>query len=464
MKNRSKSWRLQPRHIVLAVAGLALAWLVISRTGAAYLATRNPELALLLHGGETQALLAVAQRGLDTVLENHRATERVAADGGAANKVSVDSRGAEKKRDSPGDVEPVGQPDGRISSPAEIDKILGAANRALRTAPLDSRALRILAQLADVSGDKDHKERLLTAIVLRTRHEPLAGYWLMLEALERKDYASVVNFADTVLSKHPDLAPHVAPVLVRLLETKSGDQELKEKLKARPVWRSNFFLALPAAITDARTPLELLLSLKGTSAPPTDYEIRTYLNFLMGRQLYEIAYYAWLQTLDPEVLQQVGTVHNGSFELPLTNMPFDWVIPRSPGATVGIATSAAEKRKALHVEFGHGRVDFKQVQQYIVLSPGSYQLKVSQKGQVTGQRGLQWQVLCTENTKLLAQTPMFLGLMTDWTEIQAEFTVPESGCRLQQIRLHLAARTASEQIVKGSAWFDDVQIVRQIKD
>ena len=71
---------------------------------------------------------------------------------------------------------------------AEIDKILDAANRALRTAPLDSRALRILAQLADVSGDKDRKERLLAAIVSRTKHEPLAGYWLMLEALERKDF------------------------------------------------------------------------------------------------------------------------------------------------------------------------------------------------------------------------------------------------------------------------------------
>ena len=145
-------------------------------------------------------------------------------------------------------------------------------------------------------------------------------------------------------------------------------------------------------------------------------------------------------------------------------MPFDWVIPPSPGATVGIVTPAGETRKALHVEFGHGRVDFKPVQQYVVLSPGRYQLKVRQKGQVTGRRGLQWLVQCAENTKQLAETPMFLGVVAEWTEVQAEFTVPESSCRLQQVRLHLAARTASEQIVKGSAWFDEVQIVRQIKD
>jgi hypothetical protein len=464
MKNRPKRWRLQPRHIVLAVAGLALAWLVISRTGAAYLATRRPELALLLQAGEPQAWLEVAQRRMDAVHEGQQAAQRAAARGGVAKEVSGEIRGAEKSHADPGGIGPAGPTDGGHLDGAETGKILDAATRALRTAPLDSRALRILAQLADVSGDKARKERLLAAIVLRTKHEPLAGYWLMLEALERKDFAGVVNFADSVLSKHPDLAPHVAPVLVRMLETHSGDQELRERLKANPVWRSNFFLALPAAITDARTPLELLLSLKGSPAPPTDYEIRVYLNFLMGRQLYEIAYYAWLQMLNPEVLKQVATVHNGSFDLPLTNMPFDWSIPPSEGALVEIATPSGESRKALHVEFGHGRVTFQAVQQYLLLAPGRYHFKVMQKGEVTGRRGLQWTVQCAENTKRLTETPMFVGVIADWSEAIAEFTVPEKNCRLQQILLQLPARHASEQIVKGSAWFDDVQIVRQIKD
>ena len=150
--------------------------------------------------------------------------------------------------------------------------------------------------------------------------------------------------------------------------------------------------------------------------------------------------------------------------MPLTNMPFDWIIPSSPGATVGIATPAGETRKALHVAFVQGRVDFQGVHQHLVLTPGRYHLKVSQKGEVTGRRGLQWIVQCVENAERLGETPMFLGTIADWQEVEAVFTVPEGSCRLQQIRLHLAARSASEQLVKGAAWFTDAQIVKQIKD
>lgn len=460
MKKRSESWRLQPRHFVLGAAGLALAWLVISRTGAAFLATRSPELALMLHGSETNALLEVAQRTLDAALLEQRtaAEANVAGASPGERKGAADANAAQG---ASGTAMPTAVP---ILKAADAEKIADAATRALRTAPLEARALRILAQLADLSGDKDRKRRLLEGIVQRTKHETLASYWLMLEALEQKDYAGVVRFADVVLSRHPDLAPHVAPALVYLLENKLGDQDLKDRLKDKPVWRHYFFQAMTSAINDARTPLDLMLALKGSSAPPTDHEIRFYLNFLIGRQMHEIAYYAWLQMLDPEILKQVGAVHNGRFELPLTNMPFDWVIPSSPGATVAITTPMGETRKALHIEFGQGRVDFQGVHQYLVLTPGRYHLKVSQKGEVTGRRGLQWIVQCADNAKRLGETSMFLGKIAEWQEVEAAFSVPVGSCRLQQIRLHLAARSASEQLVKGAAWFTDAQIVKQIKD
>jgi hypothetical protein len=43
------------------------------------------------------------------------------------------------------------------------------------------------------------------------------------------------------------------------------------------------------------------------------------------------------------------------------------------------------------------------------------------------------------------------------------FTVPEKGCDAQYVRLDLDARMASEEMVSGSIFFDDLQISRVVK-
>jgi hypothetical protein len=461
---RTGRLRVSLRVFLFGLVGSLLVFLVVSRTGAAFLSDRNPELALLLQVNEPHALGEIARRRMEAAVLAQRSSLQAATGAEPAGQATtppakgtstnVEQRSREPREQSP-DV---------VFDTAEAEKISTAAIRAMQGAPLEVGPLRILAQLADAAGDKERKRRLLTAIVQRTKHEPLASYWLMLEAIERKDYAGVVHYADVVLSKHPSLAPHVVPALVQMAEFKSGDQELKERLKANPVWRSQFFRALPAAITDARTPLDIMLSLKGSTAPPTNVEIRDYLSFLIGRKLYEIAYYAWLQTLDPEILTQVGMVHNGGFEWTLTGAPFDWAIPRSAGATVEVRSSGEGGSKALFVELQHGRIEFQPVHQSIVLAPGHYEISLRQKGDLAGRRGLHWVLQCNETAHRLAETPMLLGPNPSWKDVRVEFTVPADGCRMQQVRLALAARSASEQLVTGSAWFDDIKIVKKTKN
>jgi hypothetical protein len=218
---------------------------------------------------------------------------------------------------------------------------------------------------------------------------------------------------------------------------------------------------LPTRISDARTPLHLLLSLKDTPSPATTAELRPYLDVLIRYKFYELAYYAWLQFLPPEQLKRIGFLNNGSFENSPSGLPFDWVI--SPGSAVTIDIAARpdhDQKRALFIEFGHGRVDFRDVTQLIMLGPGSYQLHGRYQGEVVGRRGLQWRVTCADAAQTrVGESTIFNGLAPTWKDFSVSFTVPDSGCHAQYVRLALDARSASEQFVSGSIWYDELSIV-----
>jgi len=205
------------------------------------------------------------------------------------------------------------------------------------------------------------------------------------------------------------------------------------------------------------------LSLKGTTSPPTLSELRSYLNFLIGRKFYELAYYTWLQFLPPEELGRAGALVNGSFEITPSGLPFDWVVaPGSSGVTTDIALRPElDGRHALYLEFGLGRADFRGVSQLLMLAPGTYEFKGTYRGEIIGRRGLQWSITCAgAPSRPIGQSPMVLGTARTWTDFRVSFTVPDADCRAQNLRLALAARSESERLVSGSIWYDEMAISR----
>jgi hypothetical protein len=469
------------RAILLAALGAVLVWQVAARSLVAYLATAAPETALMLHAADPAALLSLADGGLAGLDLDRKAgeppagrTREPAAGDGAespdeasarlriwaelAKSVDNGRREERAKASARGSAEPGANGGGGKTR----DQVREWAELALASEPLSAHARRILGQLSDADGEDARAARFMRAASRRSIRESVALYWLMRKSYQEKDYATVVYCADALLRTRSGTMPYVMPTLVEMAQNKDADGELKKLLAGNPPWRGYFFFSLPRSVADARVPLDILLALKDAPTPPTMEDLKPYLEVLIRHKYFELAYYAWLQFIGPEQLRSIGLLYNGSFETAPSGLPFDWIIKAGAGATVEVLPrSDQEGQHALFIEFSQGRVEFPGVVQVIMLAPGSYRFKGKYRGELVGRRGLVWRVRCAgAKGAPVGESAMAGGQAPVWRDIEFAFTIPNADCRAQELQLELDARMASEQLVSGSIWYDDLRIQR----
>lgn len=339
------------------------------------------------------------------------------------------------------------------------NEIRAQAERVLRRNPLNAPALQVLGQLAETAANETSAIAFFQAAARRSLRASYAVYRLMLASFKDKDHAMTAHYADALLRIRPQLVLQATPILARMAEDKDGRIELKKLLIANPPWRPRFLAVLPRGITDARTPLHLLLALRETPTPPTTTDLGHYITFLINHKLYEIAYYCWLQFLPPERIWTVGFLFNGSFESPPSGLPFDWVFKYGSGVTIDVVPRPDDAdQQTLFVRFGYGRVEFDGVSQLIMLTPGTYRFEGRYKSDIISRRGLTWRISCAEGTHI-GQSAMTTGMTPTWKAFDFTFTVPSRGCRAQYVQLVLDARSASEQLVSGSIWYDELRVL-----
>jgi hypothetical protein len=480
------------RLIALTALGATLVWLILTRSLAASLAETAPETALSLQPREPRALLTLAKAQWNALIklpeEKPAGTDpKVTAPPDPRGRPAPNSdrlanlsRLAEAALGTPNRSEQNGQQlqpqqlsptpsteaaaPGTGGDPDKADAIRALAEQTLAADPFNADALGLLGQLAEREGDVARTEALMRAAAHLSIRESYAVYWLLQKAQRENNRAAVLRQADTLLRTRGRAVPLAVPILAQVAE-KGAPTDVIALLKTNPPWRGAFFGRLPQNITDARTPLYLLLGLQGTAHPPTQQELAQYINFLIGRQFHELAYYTWLQFLPTEDLAKITPLFNPSFEKPLTGLPFDWALAQGSGVTSEIRPRPApsddpDNAQALFVEFTQGRAEFPGVRQLTLLGPGTYELKGKYKGMLVGKRGLIWRVSCTGKGPL-AESELLRGDISQWRDFAVQFTVPPTGCRAQQIRLELDARSASERLITGSMWFDELDLKRQ---
>jgi hypothetical protein len=450
---------LRWRTIAYCGAALVLCWLVVSRSFAAYFAGTAPQLALWLNPSQPQALINIGQAALRPRTPASQEIET------AQNPDPDDTTGSiGTAASTPGISRNVDQAFTVLDQNQTIDLavIRNWTEAALISEPLNAQALAILGQIASARDDDGNAERLMRAAARLSLHNNLVFYWLMIKSTQARDYRSALDDADVLLRTNPELVNYVVPVLAKIAEDKSSAAMLETVLARDPPWRDAFFQAFPGYVTDARTPLNLLLALRASPVPPTPDEFERYVDILVSRKDYDLAYYTWLQFLPTPELRNAGLLFNGNFAIRPSGLPFDWQITSGAGVTVDIVPrSDKSDRHALLVDFQYGRVDYHSVSQLTMLTPGTYQFEGEYKGQLIGPRGLKWRVACAGQADgEIGESSAIIGMAQNWTSVSFTFTVPATDCRAQNVRLDLDARMASEQLISGSMLFDALQISR----
>jgi hypothetical protein len=457
------------RIVVLSVFGILLAWLVVRQSFAAYFAYFAPQTALWLQPQQPLALVNLADHTLDQSLplpgqgtvdqgseqgENASVQPSGSSEKLPSSKLEENDQTTGAKPSAPDSAHP------QVLPQATAAEVRAWAMSALIRDPLNARALRILGQLQAADKDYDAASKLMNVAAQVSLHESIAIYWSMLAAAQAKDYKTTTYYADVLLRTLPQLDKYVVPILAKIAEDKGASALVEAVLDKNPPWRRRFFAALPNGVDDARTPLSLLLGLKTSPMPPTSDEVAPYIQFLIARKFYDLAYYTWLQFLPVEELRGAGLLFNGNFDVAPSGLPFDWVITPGSGVTVDIVPRPDNSGKhALLLDFAYGRVDYQSVKQLVMLAPGTYEFKGQYKGQLVGPRGLKWRIVCSGGPTI-EESPMIIGMMPSWRTLAFTFTVPATGCPAQIVRLDLDARMASEQLVSGSMLFDELQISR----
>jgi hypothetical protein len=410
--------RLWLRKGLISLAGVALAWLIVTRSFPAYLAPISPETALRLNAHQPDALLRLAELKLEATPPTDK------------------------------------------NSDADIRALIMQA-RSLD--PLNPQVPYLLAALAERTGDRTQAISQLTATLQQSLHESAAAYKLMLYSIETQNYVKATGYAELLLRTRPDSFHVVLPALIKLANTEAATEALIAMLGRNPYGRTWFFMELPPKVRDLRIPQVLLLGLRNTPHPPTNMEISQYLNQLVFQHnLHGMAYYTWLQFTPTEHFDSDNLVFNGQFQRPLTGPLFDWVIKAGAGVTAQIVTKPDEHgNHGLNLEFGSGRIEFGGVTQIMLLAPGTYQFSTQVKGNLIGRRGLVWRMTCDQPAPAILETPVQLGIQPAWQDITLTFTVPDTGCRGQQLTLLHTARSASEQLLSGSVWYRRVQVTRK---
>jgi len=447
---------------LIVALGLILVWLIISHSFAAYFARSAPDLALSLNPSQPRALAKLVTSRLIQQSDIVAGTEEKGAEAIGPGRLSdfaadrplgrADEDGGDDADDGAG-----------LADAAVREEIRSLAERALAADPLNSRALYALGELAAAEHDEASASAFMRAAIRRSFRQTGATYFMLMRSFSDRRYAEALDHADAILRTSPQLARHVVPLLARMAEEEDARGLLEARLATDPPWRHAFLSSLPNAATDARTPFNILLALRDTPNPPSAADLRSYLEFLIRKGFYELAYYVWLQFLTPDDLSSTGLLFNGSFERPISGLPFDWIIRHGPGVTIQISPAAGlERGRALQIEFGHGRVEFGSVNQTTLLAPGRYRFTGSLKGELAGRRGLVWRMSCAgQRNRILGASEMAMGLAPTWRPFSFDFEVPEDqSCRAQIARLTLDARSASERFVSGTIWYGNLKIER----
>ena len=336
------------------------------------------------------------------------------------------------------------------SRPGHDAEAISDAQAALKAAPLDERALRVLALETEKAGGST-RARILMVIADRwSRRDTATQLWLLQQAMLEGDWPNAGVHADALLRRHWQLDKIVFPALASALRDPAAVGPIVDRLSEVPDWRRSFLDALAWHAPDPAVPVRLFLALVRTLTPPGDEEVTNLVNRMISQGDYVGAHALWIGMLPRKAVPAPSSLlYNGDFRPLPGGAPFNWRLVQSEGVTAE-RTSAGDGAPALHVLTPAAK-DAPAAEELLNLAPGDYRLSGLARIE-PGQSGgvFDWVVACIGQTNApLAHA----GLRADapgWRPFSVEFTVPDHGCGAQWLQLQGLAHPGFEP---AEAWF-----------
>ena len=455
-RHDSRSHRLRrmlTAQLVVAVVGLALTWLVLTKSLSCALADMSPEIALWLNPSQPRALLTLAERKRAKLLK------LIAADADVTSSLDNPNEPADSAR--------VKMRYGALHEPQYTAKdretlregIRSLAGSVIANEPLEASAFRLLAE---ATSEPAKLRPLMEAAMQRSRRESNAVFWLMNDSLARKSLRDAIEKADILLRTRPKLSSYVVSYLDEIARRSEGHALLVPLLAKNPGWRSAFLETLAGSAQRTDAPLNLLLALKEAGSPPMAKELASYLNLLISNNRPDVAYNTWLQFIPQQRLASIGLLNNPAFAEEPSGLPFDWSFQRGQNTIIDFVPLRDQSgSRGLHFDFGVGRARLPEPSQVLLLAPGRYRLDGIYQGLLTAKRGLRWEVSCLKGRQPLAETEMIYGAVQGGRVFTLDVEVPQSeDCRAQRLRLYHHARSPSEELISGEILFRSLNLRR----
>lgn len=334
------------------------------------------------------------------------------------------------------------------------------AEQALEQAPLSARAYSLAGQAALVRGDAARADALMAAAARRSLRDAPSQTWIFARALERGDFPAALSAYDVLMRRRPDLAERLSPPVFAAADAlEEARAALAARLALAPSWRSSFLAAYSRASTRPAAVHALLAALRTTGAPPSDAEMRAYIDRLLRDRAYVAAYVAWAGH-HPEAAAAAGAgVADGGFEQEgVLLAPFGWTLTTGDGGSAQRLPLPDGPGFGLQATVSGGLARRTIAEQMLVLPRGEYRLigrAWLEGGDPDGR--LVWTVRCEGgDARLLATLAAPAGAAGAWTRFETAVEVP-GDCAAQRLRLEARPGVS---LAQASMILDDIDLVR----
>lgn len=331
------------------------------------------------------------------------------------------------------------QLDGHFSS-EDLSTIKARLDEAIALNAGHARLQSLRSEVALRLGDPISAAEGFQHALRLSKTESVALQRMIAWSSEQQDVEDVLRNTDLLLRRHPGKISELGGILAALIGTEEGYEQVKERLRLAPPWRSATFRQIASNPANLSAGASLLVDLREAGSPPSDGEVSTIIQALIreGRALE--AYNLFLGTQSDEEVALSGYIHDAGFEGSSSSKPFDWQIRSRSGHTISRLPQAVfgSEPTGLLIQFNGTPVKDMHVRQMLHLPPGALELTAEvSAANAKLPKGLYWSLRCTSPARELARLDIPEGSYRN-EAISVRLDVPAIDCPLQVISLHTA--------------------------